>query len=455
MRRVFVLFIDISILFVSILFSFQILNYLGILEEYKRNIEAFFSIAVYIVPIYLGIAYIFGMASLQRKSILEILYTVFIVSVIFTISLTAILFFRRDEALGFPRSVIGLSGIIYMILLSVWRIVIQKVYTKTHGRRTALLIGNDTDDIQEVLNIKFNKLYQVRYKVAECDASLESKINEVQDVFVSDDISAELRNKLLLWAIEKPDLNLFFIPKMTDIPIINSRIYPFGDLPIHTVSKLYLRPEEKFVKRVIDIFISSVLMVVSFPFLLGVSLIIKLDGGPVFFIQERLTRDRKVFRMIKLRTMKPDAEHKTGPMLSVQKDKRITTIGKFLRATRLDELPQFWNILKGEMSLVGPRPEREFFAEKIEEVIPEFKYRLNVKAGLTGLAQISGKYNTDFRKKLLYDLYYINNFSIFKDFLILLQTIRVIFWKENSEAAREGQPFPRKKNKWTENEEEI
>ena len=142
-------------------------------------------------------------------------------------------------------------------------------------------------------------------------------------------------------------------------------------------------------------------------------------------------------------------------MLSVQKDKRITTIGKFLRATRLDELPQFWNILKGEMSLVGPRPERAFFAEKIEEVIPEFKYRLNVKAGLTGLAQISGKYNTDFRKKLLYDLYYINNFSIFKDFLILLQTIKVIFWKEHTEAAREGQPLPGKKNKWLERSEEI
>lgn len=161
-----------------------------------------------------------------------------------------------------------------------------------------------------------------------------------------------------------------------------------------------------------------------------------MDGGPVMFIQERLTINRKRFRIYKFRSMSTDAEKETGPTLSLDNDKRITRIGHFLRSTRLDELPQLWNIIRGDMSLVGPRPERPIFAEQIEKEIPEFKYRLNVKAGLTGFAQIMGKYNTDFKQKLHYDLYYINNFSILKDFLILLQTIKVIFWKENTEGVK-------------------
>lgn len=444
MRRVLVLIIDIVIIFFSILFSFQLLNRLEVIFEYERNIDAFSSIAPYIIPIYFAIAYVFGMASLQRKNVLEIIYTVFLVSIIFTLALTSSLFLVRDEALAFPRSVIGTSAVLYFILLTVWRISIQRIYQKRHGRRTALLVGNNTQDIRTVLNIKFKKLYKVMYTLRDCDESLESKLEEVQDIFIADDINPRFKVKLLTWVNNRPDINLFFVPTLTDIAIINSKFYPFGDLPIHLVSKLYLRPEEKFVKRVLDIGISVPLLLLSLPFFLIVSLIIMMDGGSIFFVQERLTRDRKVFRMIKLRTMRQNAEDTSGPVLSVRKDSRITTIGRFLRATRLDELPQLWNIIKGEMSLVGPRPERAFFAEQIEEAIPEFKYRLNVKAGLTGLAQISGKYNTDFKRKLLYDLYYINNFSIFRDILILLQTIKVIFWKENTEASSEAKPIPKK-----------
>lgn len=128
--------------------------------------------------------------------------------------------------------------------------------------------------------------------------------------------------------------------------------------------------------------------------------------------------------------MIPDAEHHTGPVLSDKNDKRVTRIGKFLRITRFDELPQLFNILSGDMSLVGPRPERPYFTEKIEQAIPEFKYRLNVKAGLTGLAQVMSRYNTDVRQKLQYDIYYINNYSIFRDILILLQTVKILFIKD-------------------------
>ena len=137
--------------------------------------------------------------------------------------------------------------------------------------------------------------------------------------------------------------------------------------------------------------------------------------------------------------MVPDAEQLSGPMLSEQNDKRITRVGSLLRNTRLDEIPQLLNIIRGEMSLIGPRPERPFFAEQLEKDIPEFNLRLNVKAGLTGLAQVMGKYNTGFRQKLHYDLIYIYQFSLLRDFIILLQTVKIVFWKGKVEGFAEGQ----------------
>lgn len=443
MRRFFLLLIDTLILFLAIILSYLLLNYFNFLENYERNIDAFFAISWYIIPIYLMNAYVFGMANLQRKSTLEIWYTVFIVSIAFNFSLIALVYFRRDVAMGFPRSVMLLGGFLSWFSLTIWRLIVQKIYIKAHGQKDVMIIGLNPDDIETVLYQKFRALYQIKYVIEKEEENLEEKLAEVNYIFVSDNISETFREKLMLKNNEHPELNLYFIPKISDISLMHSRMTPFGDIPVHLVSKLYLKPEEVFVKRGIDIFISIFMLIFFSPFILLFSIIIKMDGGSIFFIQERLTKDRKTFRMYKLRTMKQNAEKHTGPTLSTEKDKRITGIGHFLRTTRLDEIPQFWNILKGDMSIVGPRPERAFFAEQIEAVIPEFKYRLNVKAGLTGLAQITGKYNTDFKKKLYYDLYYINNFSILRDFLIMLQTIKVIFWKEHVEGAKEGQPIPK------------
>ncbi len=444
MRRFFILLVDIIIIFFSIFLSYQLLNYFEYLENFDRNIGAFFAISWSIIPIYLVIAYVFGMATLQRKSVLEILYTLFIVSISFTITLTALVYFRRDVAMGFPRSAMLLGAAIAWVFLTLWRLIVQKIYIHAHGQRSVMLVGVDIAELSYLLQEKMTALYQVKYRVDEQDEDLEEKLKQVEDVFVADTISSATREWLMLKNNEMPELNLYFVPKIADISLIHSKMTPFGDIPMHLVSKLYLKPEEIFVKRIIDIVLSSIMIIISLPILLLFALLIKLDGGPVFFVQERLTKDRKLFAMYKLRTMKPNAEQQTGPMLSTEKDKRITKIGQFLRMTRMDELPQFWNILKGEMSIVGPRPERLFFAEKIEAVIPEFKYRLNVKAGLTGLAQVSGKYNTDFKKKLYYDLFYINNFSILRDLLIMLQTIKVIFWKEHVEPAKEAQPLPKR-----------
>lgn len=161
------------------------------------------------------------------------------------------------------------------------------------------------------------------------------------------------------------------------------------------------------------------------------------DRGPIFYRQDRLTKDRRVFSICKFRTMIQDAEKDTGAKLAADHDERILPVGRFLRRTRLDELPQLWNILRGDMSLVGPRPERPELATEIEENIPEFAYRLKVKAGLTGYAQVYGKYNTTAYDKLKLDLTYIRKYSIFLDLKMILMTPKIMFMKESAEGVKE------------------
>jgi lipopolysaccharide/colanic/teichoic acid biosynthesis glycosyltransferase len=181
-----------------------------------------------------------------------------------------------------------------------------------------------------------------------------------------------------------------------------------------------------------DIIISLLLLLISSPVMLIVALLIKLyDRGPVFYKQKRYTYDSKVFNLIKFRSMIVDAE-KDGPQYTVDNDPRVTPIGRFIRAARIDELPQLFNILVGDMSLVGPRAERVENLDKYASMMPEFKYRLKVKAGLTGLAQLYGKYNTSFEDKARMDIYYIVNHSLLLDIKLMLYTIKILFSKEST-----------------------
>lgn len=166
------------------------------------------------------------------------------------------------------------------------------------------------------------------------------------------------------------------------------------------------------------------------------TLAIKLgDHGPIFYSQVRIGKNGKPFKVHKFRTMRTDAEKYSGPQLAEENDPRITKVGRILRATRLDELPQIWNVVVGDMSLVGPRPERPFFVEQFIKEIPEYAYRTNIKPGITGLAQVYGKYNTTAYDKLVYDLMYIQQCSVVEDLIIMIQTVRVIFTESATEGA--------------------
>ena len=212
-------------------------------------------------------------------------------------------------------------------------------------------------------------------------------------------------------------------------------------MPILSVRRAEPNPEYLFLKRVFDIVVSALGLVVLSPFIGITALAIKIyDGGPVLYKQVRLTKDRKEFRILKFRSMRVDAEKDGVARLSTgDNDDRITPVGHVIRACRADELPQLWNILRGDMTIVGPRPERPEIAAQYEEEMPAFGLRLQVKAGLTGYAQIYGKYNTNPHDKLEMDLMYINKMGIVEDLRLMFATVKILFMKDSTEGIAEGQ----------------
>lgn len=265
------------------------------------------------------------------------------------------------------------------------------------------------------------------------------KLLEGADGIVTLDVHHENKKKLFKICYEK-GLLIYDVPSITDMLLASSEILHYVDTPLLKINKFGPGQLERTVKRVIDIVGSLLLIIVTSPIMLFTALAIKLeDHGDILYKQIRYTRDKKEFEIIKFRSMVMNAEKKTGIVLAKENDNRITKVGKFIRKTRFDELPQLVNILKGDMSFVGPRPERPEIHENICKTMPEFNYRLVVKAGLTGYAQIYGKYNTSLRDKLLLDLYYIENYSIVDDIKLLLLTLKIVFNKDSTEGVKEGE----------------
>ncbi len=260
---------------------------------------------------------------------------------------------------------------------------------------------------------------------------LTEKIDRFESVIICD-VPARMRNDLLKYCYQQ-NKSIYVIPKISDIVIRSASDITYFDSPIIKCSSVGLTVEQRAIKRIIDVVGSLFALILLMPLFIIISLAIKLyDGGPVFYKQKRCTRDLQTFDILKFRSMIVDAE-KDGPQPAVDNDFRITPVGKIIRALRIDELPQIINILKGDMSIVGPRPERIEHVEKYSEQIPEFVCRYKVKGGLTGYAQVYGKYNTSAYNKLKMDLIYIQNYSLAMDFKLILMTVRILFKKESTE----------------------
>ena len=231
----------------------------------------------------------------------------------------------------------------------------------------------------------------------------------------------------------------YFAPRLGQIIMTGAQFKANFGVPMMRVERAGGPSEYRVLKRLFDFFASAIAIVVLWPVMLAVAAAIKMeDHGPVFYRQVRLTRDGKEFKIFKFRSMTVNAEKDGIARLAGQNDSRITKVGHFIRACRLDELPQLFNILAGDMSIVGPRPERPEIAAQYEHCLPEFSLRLQVKAGLTGVAQVYGRYNTEPYHKLQMDLMYINEMSFLKDMQLILATLRILFVKESTQGITHG-----------------
>ncbi len=266
------------------------------------------------------------------------------------------------------------------------------------------------------------------------------KIKQHDSILVYD-VSSNLRNDIIKFCYGE-GVRVYQTPKISDILIRSAREHHLFDSPLLMSNNIGLSFEQKVMKRFIDLVVSFVMLVVTSPIMLITAICIKLeDKGPVFFVQERITLNDRPFMIYKFRSMIVDAEADGKARPATENDDRITKVGKFIRKTRIDELPQLYNVLKGDMSLVGPRPERVEHVKKYTQSIPEFKYRTKVKGGLTGYAQVYGKYNTTAYDKIKLDLMYIENYSLALDFRIVIMTVKVLFMKSSTEGfSKETQP---------------
>ncbi len=277
-----------------------------------------------------------------------------------------------------------------------------------------------------------------KYRVTKIISYKESK-NDIKkeiaghDAVIISDVPAETRNDILKYCFER-NIRTYVAPKISDIILRSGEEISLFDTPLYLIRGRGLTSMQRAIKRFLDVVLCCIAFIPCLPIMAVVAILIKReDGGPVFYKQERVTEGGRVFEIIKFRSMIVDAESDGTPILATDDDPRITKVGKRIRSSRLDELPQILNIFKGDMSWVGPRPERIKFTEKYTEEIPEFEYRLKVKGGLTGYAQVYGKYNTSAYDKLRLDLIYIENYSLVLDIKLILMTLQIMFKKESTE----------------------
>lgn len=335
-----------------------------------------------------------------------------------------------------PMVVLTIADI---IIAAVWSYIASLIYHKMYPPHNTLMIYGSkmADSLGRKMRKRSDK-YQIK-DVVDVNVGLDrlERMMEDYDAVLICDVKTEMRNKILKFCFEK-SIRTYITPKISDIIVRSADDIHLFDTPLLLCRNTGLSFEQRVVKRIMDLVISVIILAVTSPLLLITAVAIKVcDGGPVFFKQKRCTINGKVFEILKFRSMIVDAEKPGMVIPAKDRDPRITPVGRIIRATRIDELPQLINVLKGEMSIVGPRPERIEHVAKYSEEIPEFSYRLKVKGGLTGYAQVMGKYNTTAYDKLKLDLMYIENYSIALDIKLLLMTIKIVFSKESTEGFEE------------------
>lgn len=336
-----------------------------------------------------------------------------------------------------PVNPIALCTLIQFIFSAIWVSLCNTFYKKVFPPRELLFVHGDRaiDDILYKFASRPDK-YHVRktINISEGLDKIEAEaMNGDYAAVVLWDINVAERNLLLKYLYSR-GMRVYMMPKIPDVLVQGSAQIHLFDTPILLTREYALTAGQRIAKRCLDLVCAIILAVITSPVMLLTAIVIKAyDRGPVLYSQIRCTRDRKQFRILKFRSMRVDAEKDGVARLASKGDTRITPIGKFIRMVRIDELPQLFNIIAGDMSFIGPRPERPEIIEQYMEEMPEFAYRMRVKAGLAGYAQVYGKYNTTPYDKLKLDLTYIENYSFWLDLKIMLLTLKILLKPESTE----------------------
>ncbi len=324
------------------------------------------------------------------------------------------------------------------LVMVCWSLIMQFIYRTLYPPKRMLLIyGTESGrSLKKKIERRPDK-FRIQEMIS-IDNGLDAIETHIEgltdlDAIVISDLKSEVRNNLLKFCFDH-EIQAYVTPKLSDIIMRSSQEVHLFDTSLYQCRNIGLTIDQRVIKRAMDIVIAGLSLIITSPILLLTALAIRLeDGGPVFFRQKRCTKDERVFEILKFRSMVVGAEKDGEVLPATDRDPRITKVGRIIRPVRIDELPQLINVLVGDMSIVGPRPERIEHVEKYKKEIQEFSYRHKVKAGLTGYAQIMGKYNTSAYDKLKLDLMYIENYSVFLDLKLMLMTIKILFKKESTE----------------------
>jgi len=420
---------DLALINISYILAF-LMRYKWTLPSF--NFNPYLSAAPFITITALIYFDMFGLLKFYRKSIQEIAVALF--KSIFLLAVTTVTITYYLQGFSFPRLILLMAPVFQFFMLLIWkgfvlrvrRLLLNDINLMVVGERNEL--GTIIDKVDHTL--KKSRLH-IKFIIPSDEMGKAFKrLKDVDEVFISDNVSDDDKMKIITECLARKKV-VYIVPRLFEISLSNARMVQFEDMPAFMVDRLGLTVEQRFFKRTFDIVVSLFGIIVASPLMLIAACLVKLTSkGRVIYRQTRLTAGNKQFNVVKFRTMYDGAEAETGPVLANGDDPRITRVGRVLRNLRIDELPQLFNVLKGDMSFVGPRPERPFFVEQFSKEIPEYVHRYLVKAGITGYAQIYGKYDTTPVDKLRYDLLYIKDYNLLLDIKLILQTLKVLRGKK-------------------------
>jgi len=371
----------------------------------------------------------FGMTHFFRKSRTDVAASAF--QFVFLVTVTSAAIAYAFQWFMVSRWAMALGAVLMLILTILWSILCLRISKIIYSKGKLLIVASTPEDADRLYikvrgELRTLHINYLGYALADDFKRVFELINHSTEVMVSSSLSESDRSRLFLHCANL-DKTIYVVPQFSDLIYTKFRIVQFHDMPTFMIDSLGLTFQQRWLKRAFDVLFSLLALVFTAPVQLVVALLVRMDShGPALYSQDRITMSGKIYKVYKFRTMVDAAEETFGAFQSSMDDPRVTKIGKILRNTHLDELPQFLNILKGDLSVVGPRSDRPMTVGEFEENIPGYKQRLKVKSGLTGLAQICGKYNSDPEDKLRFDMMYIKNYSFLMDMKIILQTMKTM-----------------------------